>query len=126
MTTRKTLALLGLPALALALLAAHFWRGGETLGVAACAAGLALLLAAPSKPWARRLLQWGLFAGTFEWAWTALLLVQQRQALGQPWQRMALILALVALLSLAGIAALTRLRGRETATATGTSRPVLR
>jgi hypothetical protein len=105
----RTVVLIGVPALALLLLGAHYLRSGTVPGIAACAAGLVLLGFAPARGWARVLLQAGLAAGAIEWAWTALLLVQQRQALGQPWQRMALILSLVALLTLAGIAALGRL-----------------
>jgi hypothetical protein len=110
MSKTRTLLLLVLPALALALLGAHFLRVDQFLGVAACALGLALLWLAPSRLWVRRLLQLALLAGAAEWAWAALLLVQQRQALGQPWQRMAAILALVALATLAAIGTLGRLR----------------
>ena len=106
----RTVALIALPALALLLLGAHYLRSGTLPGLAACAFGLVLLGLAPSRRWARGLLQVGLAAGAVEWIWTALLLVQQRQALGQPWLRMALILALVAALTLAGIATLPRLR----------------
>jgi hypothetical protein len=105
----KTVALLALPALALLLLGAHWLRSGTTPGVVACVLGLGLLALAPTRGWARGLLQAGLALGAAEWAWTAWLLVQQRQALGQPWLRMALILALVTALTLAGIAALARL-----------------
>jgi hypothetical protein len=48
-----------------------------------------------------RLLPWLLLAGSLEWLWTLALLLQQRLALGQPWQRLALILGLVALLTAA-------------------------
>lgn len=106
----KTVALLALPALALLLLGAHWLRSGTTPGVVACVLGLGLLALAPARGWARGLLQAGLALGAAEWAWTAWQLVQQRQALGQPWLRMALILTLVATLTLAGIAALARLR----------------
>jgi hypothetical protein len=113
MAKSRTLLLLVLPALALALLGAHFLRGGEWLGVAACALALGLLWLAPRRAWARGLLQLALLAGAAEWAWTALLLVQQRQALGQPWQRMAAILALVTLATLAAAATLARLRSQR-------------
>lgn len=113
MDKSKILAVLALPALAFALLGAHYLRSGTTVGVALCALALGLLCLAPSRPWARRALQWGLLAAAFEWAWTALLLVQQRQAFGQPWWRMAAILALVALLTLGGIATLQWLASRR-------------
>ena len=87
------------PGLALALLGAHFYRAGQWPLVLACAVLVALL--AWPRAWAARLVQVALAAGAVEWLWTALALVQQRQALGQPWQRLALILGAVALLTLA-------------------------
>lgn len=87
------------PALALLLLAAHFYRAAAwplvllTLGL--------LGLLALRRRWVPRLLQVALLAGAGEWLWTAALLAQQRLALGQPWLRMALILGGVALLTLA-------------------------
>lgn len=89
---------LTLPSLALALLGAHFYRAGQWLGVAGCA----LLFVLPwllTRPWVARLVQVALAAGALEWLWTAFTLVQARQALGQPWLRLALILGTVALLT---------------------------
>ncbi len=87
------------PALALLLLAAHFYRAAAwpLLGVTL----LLLALLALRRRWVPRLLQLALLAGAAEWLWTAALLAQQRLALGQPWLRMALILGAVALLTLA-------------------------
>lgn len=95
-----------LPALAFALLGAHFYRAASWPALLACAAGLALL--AWPRRWAVRVAQTLLVLGAAEWAWTAVLLVQQRQALGQPWVRLACILAAVALFTLASAFVLRR------------------
>lgn len=97
-----------LPVLALLLLGAHFYRAGEWLFVGLAVAGLALL--ALRRPWVPTVLQLLLLAGAAEWLWTAAMLVQQRMALGMPWQRMALILGVVAGVT-ALAAAVMRLRG---------------
>lgn len=94
--------LLLFPALALVLLAAHFYRAGAWPLFVVSVALLPLL--ALRRRWVPPLLQLALLAGAAEWLWTAALLAQQRLALGQPWQRMALILAAVALLTLAAAA----------------------
>jgi hypothetical protein len=97
----KTMNILWLlaPALSFALLCAHFYRAGAWLPMVACIALLPLLLL--RRGWAARLVQVCLLAGSLEWAWTALLLVQQRMALGQPWLRLVAILGAVALLTAA-------------------------
>ena len=87
------------PALSLAVLGAHFYRAGALPMVLACLLLMGLL--AVRRAWAVRVLQLALLAGAAEWLWTVALLVQQRMALGQPWQRMALILVVVALLTAA-------------------------
>lgn len=107
MTTRW---LLAVPALALAVLGAHFARAGDGLLVAACLALIALL--AWPRPWALRSVQIGLLLGAAEWLRTAFVLVQQRMALGQPWLRLAAILGAVVLLSLAAAALLQHPRLR--------------
>ena len=101
------------PVLAFLVLGAHFLRDGAWPLTAACAI-LALLVAWP-RAWVPRLLQAALVLGTLEWAWTAFVLVQQRMAEGRPWSRMAVILAAVALVTLASIAAIERLRRRYAA-----------
>lgn len=83
-----------LPALALGLLGAHFYRAAAWPLVGLCVV-LVLLLAWP-RVWVARLVQAALVLGALEWLWTALILVQQRLALGQPWLRLALILGAVA------------------------------
>jgi hypothetical protein len=96
-------ALLAAPAVSFVLLGAHFLREGTWILAAACAA-LALSVAWRQR-WVPRLLQAALVLGTVEWAWTALVLVQQRMAEGRPWGRMAIILGVVALVTAGSIAA---------------------
>ena len=62
-----------------------------------CCAWLLVALLAWPRAWAARLVQGALVLGAAEWLWTAAVLIQQRQALGQPWLRMSLILGAVAL-----------------------------
>jgi hypothetical protein len=86
--------LLLLPALALGLLGAHFYRAAAWPLLGLCVL-LVVLLAWP-RAWVARLVQGALVLGALEWLWTAGWLVQQRLALGQPWLRLALILGAVA------------------------------
>jgi hypothetical protein len=99
---------LAAPAISFLLLGAHFLREGSWVLVAACVALLALL--AVRRRWAQRLVQAALVLGALEWVWTALILVQQRTAQGQPWTRLALILGVVALWTLASAVAMQRVR----------------
>jgi len=92
-------ALLLLPALALSLLGAHFYRAAAWPLLGLCVL-LVLLLAWP-RAWVARLVQVALVLGALEWLWTAFWLVQQRLALGQPWLRLALILGAVAVFTAA-------------------------
>ena len=91
--------LLIFPVLAFAALAAHFYRAGSW-SLMLMSLVLIVLLAWP-RAWVARLVQVGLVAGALEWVWTALGYVQQRMALGQPWSRLALILAAVAVFTAA-------------------------
>ena len=85
-----------LPAiLSLLLLAAHFSRAGLSLLVVACL-GLSLLLAW-RRAWVARLTQLVLLAGGLEWLRTLAQLAAARQARGEPWTRLAVILGVVAL-----------------------------
>jgi hypothetical protein len=88
-----------LPALALGLLGAHFYRAATWPLVALCVV-LVVLLAWP-RAWVARLVQGALVLGALEWLWTAGWLVQQRLTLGQPWLRLALILGAVAVFTAA-------------------------
>lgn len=88
--------------LSLLLLGAHFARYGNTIVVVAIVA-LAGLLFVP-RWWVARLMQFVFALGAFEWLWTMLVLIQARQAVGAPYLRLAIILGLVAAITVfAGI-----------------------
>jgi hypothetical protein len=87
-----------LPALALVLLAAHFFRGGLVPLAAVSFALVTLLFVA--RPWAALLLRTALALGTAEWLRTAWDLAGRRALAGQPYTRMLLILGAVAALTL--------------------------
>ena len=84
-----------IPALLSALLlGAHFSRMGSTPLVI-----LALLFPAVlffRRAWAARLVQLALICGAIEWVRTLLFFVVERNAQGQPWTRLAIILGFVA------------------------------
>jgi hypothetical protein len=82
-------------AIALLLLAAHFYRGALWIAFGVTVALLPLLLV--RAPWAARVLQAALLLGCVEWLRTAAALIAIRQSFGQPWTRLALILGAVAL-----------------------------
>ena len=88
-----------LPSLSLLSLGAHFYRAGQGWAVIVCA--MTLLLLAWPRQGAVRVAQAVLLLGALEWVWTAAVLAQQRMALGRPWERMAGILGVVALLAVA-------------------------
>lgn len=96
----NALRLLPVP-IALALLAAHFFRGEEWVAFAIALALVPLVLV--RAPWAARTLQAALAAGAVEWLRTAAALVAIRQSMGQPYARLVLILGAVALLTAACI-----------------------
>jgi len=85
-------------ALSFLLLAAHFMHADNAVLVVAALALLALM--ALRRPWVKPVLQIALVLGAMEWVRTAVLLVQERLALGQPFVRLAVILGAVALLTL--------------------------
>ncbi|MDG4476891.1 hypothetical protein [Thiovibrio frasassiensis] len=77
------------------LLSTHFYRGGHLLLASGALLSLGLLcIRRPPAVW---LLQGLLGAGTAEWLATAVRLAMFRQSQGLPWQRLAIILGLVAL-----------------------------
>ena len=82
-----------LPALALMLLAAHFFRNGLFL-LAAISFGL-IALVLVSRPWATLLLRAALVLGSIEWLRTAWALSARRALAGEPYARMLLILGAV-------------------------------
>jgi hypothetical protein len=94
---RATLALL-LPALALLLLGAHFFRAGLVPVAAACVALLAVLFVRGA--WAARVLQAVLALGALEWLRTLAVFASTRLAMGQPYGRLLVTLGAVALLTL--------------------------
>lgn len=83
--------------LSLLLLGAHFMRYGNTVVVATLVV-LAGLLFVP-RWWVARLMQFVFALGALEWLWTMLVLIQARQALGAPYLRLAIILGVVAAIS---------------------------
>ncbi|MGV1100438.1 hypothetical protein ACUUL3_13645 [Thiovibrio sp. JS02] len=81
------------------LLSAHFHRAGHPiLAAGAILALFLLLLRRPRTVW---LLQCLLVAGAAEWLRTAAQFISDRQTHGLPWLRLAIILGLVALFTLA-------------------------
>ena len=83
------------PAIALLLLAAHFWRAQWWPLAVVCVALVGVL--ALRRPWAARLVQTALMLGSIEWLRTLASLVAARIALDQPYARMSLILGVVAI-----------------------------
>lgn len=90
--------------LALLLLAAHSLRWGN---YGASSLWLCLgLLPLLRQAWTRLVLQGALLLGAWQWLQTSQLLVGMRLTLGQPWLRLALIMAAVLLLTLLAAALL--------------------
>ena len=76
------------------LLAAHFFFHDHLiLVIASCALPLLLV---PRRPWLTRLLQAMLIVGALEWVRTIFQIAAVRQAKGDNWHRMAIILGSVA------------------------------
>jgi hypothetical protein len=82
-------------ALALGLLAAHFYRSALWVPLGLAVGLLPVLFI--RAPWAARALQVALLAGALEWMRTAAALIALRLSMGMPWMRLALILGAVAL-----------------------------
>lgn len=81
--------------ISLLLLSAHFFRGSETVFVI-----LPLLLFIPLMfriKWVPPLIQLALVLGALEWLYTLVSFAQIRVQMGMPWDRMAIILGVVAL-----------------------------
>jgi hypothetical protein len=100
----RIVATLLLPALALLVLGAHFFRAGLAPLAGACVALLALLFVRTT--WAARTLQAALALGTLEWLRTAWGFASARAAQGQPYTRLLLILGSVALFTVLAALAL--------------------
>ncbi len=87
------------PIVSLLVLGAHFLRRGNLLVTAVCL-GLIALLAVPRR-WVAQIVRFALLLGGVEWVRTLIILTRERESLGEPWSRMALILGAVALVTLA-------------------------
>lgn len=96
MKSVRTYALL-LPAFALLLLGAHFFRAAWVPLTVACLGLVALLFV--RTPWAARTLQAALALGTLEWLRAAWVFASARAASGQPYGRLLAILGAVALVT---------------------------
>ena len=79
------------------LLAAHFVRAGQYLVVMALS--LVLLCLFVRKSWVPWVMQLVLLLGAVEWVLTLISVAQMRIEFGMPWMRMAIILGVVALLT---------------------------
>jgi hypothetical protein len=83
--------------LSILVLAAHFMRDDNSVGVFAALLLIALLFI--RRPWVSKLMQVALLLGTFEWLRTMYELAQIRALHGQPYGRMLVILGVVAALT---------------------------
>lgn len=106
--------------LSFVLLAAHFSRHDiAVLMVLSLAVPFLLLV---KRPWVPRLLQVLLVIGALEWLRTAVVLAARRVDAGEPWLRMVLILAAVALVTIGAAALLQSTRVRRRFEGTGSTR----
>ena len=97
MNALRTYALLLLPAFALLLLGAHFFRAALVPLTVACLGLLALLFV--RARWAWVALQVALAIGSLEWLRTAWEFASMRATMGQPYARLLVILGSVALVT---------------------------
>ena len=81
------------------LLGAHFLRSGHFAVTALCLGGPLLLFV--RRSWSVTIVQAGLLFGALEWLRTLMFLKQARQAAGQPYVRLIVILVAVALVAAA-------------------------
>jgi hypothetical protein len=93
----RVVGVLLLPALALLLLGAHFFRASLVPVAAVCVAVLALLLVRTA--WAARAIQVVLALGVLEWLRTAWVFASARAEASQPYGRLLVILGGVALIT---------------------------
>ena len=84
--------------IAAALTAAHFLRSGS-YGLVALSLATPLLVLYKRR-WSLLLLQLAAYGATLNWLLATVLLVQMRQQVERPWANAALILGIVALLTL--------------------------
>ena len=81
------------------LLAAHFSRADIFPLIVACIAAPFLLFV--RRPWVAKTFQVLLVIGALEWVRTLIAIARRRQLMGEPWTRMAIILGVVAAVTLA-------------------------
>jgi len=81
----------------LLVLGAHFLRGGNVALCALCVGLVGLLRV--RRPWARRTLQVVLGLGAIEWLRLTFEIAEARARVGEPWERMAVILVSVAVVA---------------------------
>jgi hypothetical protein len=84
--------------LSILLLGAHFFRAGN-IALVLCSVVILLILLI-RKPWVARSVRIVLVIGGIEWIRTAVILARMRQAGGEPWVRLVLILGAVAVLTI--------------------------
>jgi hypothetical protein len=107
MSALRAYALLVLPAFALLLLGAHFFRAALVPLTVVCLGLIALLFVRARWAWVS--LQAALALGALEWLRTAWEFASVRAAMGQPYRRLLVILGSVALVTaLAALALRTR------------------
>ncbi len=105
------MALLLLPViLCILALAAHFLRSGNFLALLGLLALVPLL--ALRRRWVASVARYTLWLGSGVWVYTAIAIAARRIPLGEPWERAALILAGVAILTLASSLVFTSRRAR--------------
>jgi len=85
--------------LSMLVLGAHFFRVGTPPVVAVVVGLLCLLLL--RKAWVATVSQASLVVGAVEWLRTLVEIMRRRQAMGEPWTRMAIILGVVAVITAA-------------------------
>lgn len=88
------IARISLYVVAAVLIAAHFLRVGNLIGVALCLAAPLLFLL--RRRWSLLALQWLAYVAAAVWLATAWQIVDMRLAFGAPWLRSLIILAAVA------------------------------
>lgn len=88
------IARISLYVVAAVLIAAHFLRVGNLIGVALCLAAPLLFLL--RRRWSLLVLQWLAYVAAAVWLATAWQIVDMRLAFGAPWLRSLIILAAVA------------------------------
>lgn len=100
-----------LPAVALLLLGAHFWRAGLVPLAAVLVAMVGLVFV--RSAWSARVVQAVLALGVLEWLRTAWVFASARAATGEPYARLLVILGIVAAITLVAALLLRSTAGRR-------------